>query len=247
MKKTVYFILMIFCLGVLGFSGWKLFTIWSENQTIASESSRLGQFAGGEEDDPNAFHVDFAKLKEQNPDICGWIIVPGTGISSAVVQGVNNDFYLTHTTLKEPNQQGAIFVDSTTPSDLSSDNTLIYGHSVDVGGMFTNLKNFENEQFFNEHPYFWYLTPEKNYKCEIWHFLKTNSWNSAYTFDFGDFRDAILDETEKTAMYTREMKVSEEDKFLTLSTCDLDYGFNSEQRLVLYSVLKPYDGKIYLN
>ena len=238
---------MIICLGVLGFSGWKLFTIWNENQTIVNESSKLNQYAAAEPDEGESIQVDFAELKEQNPDICGWIIVPGTSINTAVVQGVNNDFYLTHTTLKEPNRQGAIFVDVNTPSDLSSDNTLIYGHSVDIGGMFTELKNFEDAQFFEDHPYFWYLTPEGNYKCEIWQFLKTNSSNPAYTYDFGDFRDAILDQVDSTALYSRELNISPEDRFLTLSTCDLDYGFSSEQRLVLYSVLRPYDGKIYLD
>ena len=71
MKKTVYLILMIICLGVLGFSGWKLFTIWNENQTIVNESSKLNQYAAAEPDEGESIQVDFAELKEQNPDICG--------------------------------------------------------------------------------------------------------------------------------------------------------------------------------
>lgn len=244
---------MVVCLAVCAFSGWKLYSIWNENNTVKTETSKLNQYTVNpqkeeeKEAQEQGFSVDFAKLKSENPDICGWIVVPGTDISFAVVQGVNNEFYLNHTTLKEPNRQGAIFVDANTPSDLSSDNTLIYGHSVDIGGMFTNLKYFQDEQFFNDHPYFWYLTPEKNYKCEIWHFLKTDSSNAAYTFDFGDYRDVTLEELNKTSMHTRPMEVSSTDKFITLSTCDLDYGFYSEQRLLLFAVLKPYDGPVTLN
>ena len=38
--------------------------------------------------------VDFQMLKKINPDIVGWIYGEGTGISYPVVQGSNNEFYL---------------------------------------------------------------------------------------------------------------------------------------------------------
>ena len=46
------------------------------------------------EDKEEKYNVDFAKLKETNPDTIAWLKVNGTDIDYPVVKTDNNDYYL---------------------------------------------------------------------------------------------------------------------------------------------------------
>lgn len=259
-KKSgiIFKLLMALCLGVFLFSGYKLFEIWNGNRQIETETDDLRKFlipardksdsSDGKNDDgskePEVFEPDWAGLKAANPDVVAWIIVPGTGISYPVVQGTDNSFFLDHTYTGQYNRMGSIFMDAEVSSDLSADNTLIYGHSVDIGGMFTNLKDFADKSFFSDHPYFWLLTEQQNYKCLILSFYEGNDSGAVYTTSFGDYRDEVLENVKNEAYYYRNLD-TEGHQFVTLSTCNLNYGFNSDQRYVLMAMLEAYNKPIY--
>ena len=54
--------------------------------------------------------IDFAALKEKNPDVYAWISIPGTAIDYPVLQRENdNTYYLDHTIDHEEKTDGAIF------------------------------------------------------------------------------------------------------------------------------------------
>lgn len=251
MKKAIYRILMLICLAVFLFSGWKLYEIWQGGQQIKNETGQLESYlkpsgtgndsAGSQDSAVSSFEPDWAGLKAQNPDIIGWIIIPGTGISYPIVQGSDNSYYLNVTALGEYNRRGAIFLDADSSPDLTDDNSIIYGHSVDVGGMFTNLKDFESREFFDSHPYYWILTPEGNYRVEITGITKGDSTYAVYTTSFGDYRDSVVQTIQDQALYWRDVSNPEGYPFVSLSTCDLDYGFSSEQRLILTGILTPWN------
>lgn len=197
-------------------------------------------------DNNNYFTVDWNKLKEENKDIIAWIYVPGTGISYPVVQGETNDTYLRTTVKGEPNDMGSIFLDSANDPEFLDDNSIIYGHSVsEVGGMFTDLKEFESEQFFNNHPYFYLLTPNQNFRCEIMVFGRVNTSSAFYTLAFNGNEEQEVQEMFSIGEFTRQVDYTDK-PLVTLSTCDLDFGFHSEQRLVLTGALSKYDEKIKL-
>ncbi|WP_317395340.1 class B sortase [Faecalicoccus pleomorphus] len=237
MKKWIYRILMIVCIGVFGFSAYQLWTIYNTQDTVKKETEELEKLVVSS-DDANLLEPDWDQLLAQNPDIVGWIYIPGCEISYPVVQGSDNSFYLDHTISGEYNRMGSIFLDAQTSSDFSQDNSIVYGHSVDIGGMFTNLANFDDQSFFNEHPVFYLLTPTQNYKCSIVYFAKTTDGSVYYTTSFGSYRNERLSEMMASAQYTNEVDTSN-GSFITLSTCDLDYGFDSNQRLVLMGKLEP--------
>lgn len=234
MKKWIYRIALLIALIVFGFSAFQLYKIYNESKAIDQENEQLTEIAneGGNQE----LSIDWSALKASAPNVVGWIYVPGSdGISFPIVQGEDNEFYLNHTTLGESNIRGAIFLDSQASPDFSDENNIVYGHSVEGGGMFSSLDRFEDQSFFDSHPIFYLLTPDHTYRCDILAFAKTIEGSSFYTTyqnnDTAAHQQAMLSE----ALYYRDVDVTNKN-FVTLSTCDLDFGFDSINRLVLVGV-----------
>lgn len=258
-KRIILNVLIVIFAAIFCFSGYKLYEIWKTNDQVKQETSSLQQYLKPslpaqdteESTDPNAgrevFSPDWAGLQAANPNILGWIIVPGTDISYPIVQGGDNSYYLTHTAMGESNYIGAVFMDTYSNRDFSGDNTIIYAHSVDIGGMFTQLDKFKDQQFFDSHPYFWILTPEQNYRCAIMTFTLADSSYAVYTIDYGDYEQEITDEIWDQAYFRRDLGTIVGRRLVSLSTCDLAYGYSSAQRLVLTAILRPYDEPVYMD
>jgi sortase B len=250
MKKGILTILLLICLGIAGFSGYKLFEIYQVKQTVANETKELQNIATSskKEEEESEEHVsssnlNWTALHEENEDIVGWLYMPSLSLSFPVVQGENNDFYLNRTVKGEYNALGSIFLNAYSSRDFSDDNSIIYGHSVEGGGMFTDLKKFENTSFFDENPYYYFLTEEQNYRVEIMAFSQTTEQSAYYYTSFGDEKEEVISEIYKYADNSREVDIDGY-QLLTLSTCNLDYGFHSNQRNVLIGVMVPYNEMI---
>ena len=241
MKKWTYRLLFVVCLTVFGYSSFQLFTIFQQQDQVKTETKTYKKMV--EEDE--GFNPDWQALKAENPQIVGWLYIPNCDVSFPVVQGTDNAYYLTHTTSGAYNPLGAIFVDYNATPGFVDDNTIIYGHSVEGGGMLTDVKKFQDAAFFKENPKFYLLTPEQNYECDILSFVRTPDQSVFYTTDFGDFREETLKEMKELSSdntnnsYYREQNLKESERLVSLSTCNLDYGFTSDQRFVLTGVLRP--------
>ena len=237
MRKFIFTILFLICLGVFGYSAFQLYQIYSIKHAVNNEVQELEKTIKKEDD---IYEVDWDSLKEKNNDIIGWILMPDSEISFPIVQGQDNSYYLNHTYLKEENRMGSIFLNEANQSDFSDVNSIIYGHSVDTGGMFTSLKEFKDETYYQDHSYFYLLTPQQNYKCSIVCFSQVQDGCDYYLTNF--------DITQMMSMYqntaTHYTQLDSVEKVVTLSTCDLDYGGHSSYRFVLVASLEKYDGLI---
>ena len=91
--------------------------------------------------------IDLAALQQQNPDTVGWIELPGTDISYPIMQGASNETYLRHTFNKEYLISGSIFMDFRNNKDYSDFNTIIFGHNMRDGTMFSQLGSYLNDDF----------------------------------------------------------------------------------------------------
>ena len=104
--------------------------------------------------------IDFTSLKQENPDIYAWIHVPGTDVNLPVLQSATNDFlYLDHNKDGDYAIEGAIYTEMANDTDFSDPVTVLYGHNLQNGTMFSTLHYFENEDFFNEHDTLYIYTP----------------------------------------------------------------------------------------
>ena len=108
--------------------------------------------------------VDFAALKQQNPDIVGWIQIPNTPVNYPVCQSYNNETYLEHTFLGQYNLAGTIFMDYRSFSTLTDWNTVIYGHHLQNGEMFAKIATYSNQAEFDTLTNLYYVTQDGEVK-----------------------------------------------------------------------------------
>ena len=63
---------------------------------IDDENKRVAEYAKLTDDGEQPPVVDWAALKEMNPDIVGWLQIPGTIVNYPVFKSSDNDYYLHH-------------------------------------------------------------------------------------------------------------------------------------------------------
>ena len=188
------------------------------------------------------FDMDCAALKAKNPDFVGWIYYDPLNISYPVVVDKGNDYYENHSFEGEYNPAGAIFMDYLCKTDLTSFNTIIYGHNMRNDTLFGALNELiDHPDIIEEHPYFYIFNENEALMYEIvaaYYTQKTSQTydlNLDYTLD--DMKDYV-NYIDGVALYKNEdffnSEVTEDTKFCTMSTC---HGFHSTSRTVIHGAL----------
>lgn len=251
MKKSticILLILMFAALGIFGYSLGKLYYFYWEYQKGENTYEELLEYV--EEPGKNDFQeeeskeneyifikVDFPGLKEVNPDVIAWIHIPALEISYPVVQGTDNSYYLYHMFDGKKNSSGSIFVDCNNANDFSDTNTIVYGHNMKNGTMFGELDRYQNEELFQEYPYFYIYVPDGIlvYQIVSCYIGKINS--SAYTYSFNTENDIneFFDVICQNSLYDINMQLNSNDKIVTLSTC---VNSNKNNRFLIHGKLE---------
>jgi len=141
-------------------AGVTFFQNQEEYQAGVDEYHQLAQANVTEDTVTGRPVVDFDALKQQNPEIVGWIQIPGTPINYPVCQTYNNDHYLVHTFLDQYNLAGTIFMDYRSFSTLSDWNTAVYGHHLQNGEMFARIADYSNQAEFDTITNVYYITQD---------------------------------------------------------------------------------------
>lgn len=179
--------------------------------------------------------VDFDILHQMNADIVGWLYCEDTPINLPVVRGEDNDFYLDHLFDRTGNASGTLFADYRSSPDFSDVNTVIYGHNLKNGSMFRCLTYYKEQEYYDEHPTMWLLTPEGDYRVDVLAGLVTGSKGLIYTPQPGSQEmQGILESCLAASTFVSNVTAQETDRFLTLSTCTYDFD---EARYVLIGYL----------
>lgn len=141
------------------------------------------------------------ELKEQYPDVVGYIDIKDTNISYPILQKLDdyeNDYYL-HRDIDGTYKKGGagcIYLDSLGNIDGPGLN-LIYGHHMRNGSMFHDIAKYSDKEFMDSHQDIVITT----YKAE--HHLKPVYYYSGAAN--GEYRTYIGDDIEKMQKYLKEL------------------------------------------
>lgn len=159
--------------------------------------------------------IDWEHLKSINPDIIGWIEIKDTTINYPILQDNNNLFYLKHSYDKRYNSNGSIFTTNTNP--FIDEETILYGHNMKNGTMFSILGKYLDADFLNSHLNFKIYTPTINYDCNIF-----AAYSIGIEKDNNNIKQLNFDERieyyKNTSKYTLNT-IDNPTKIVKLSTC----------------------------
>jgi sortase B len=246
MYYATVIILIIFSVTFI-YSAYKLFSIQQEYKDGLEEYDDLHSYTkeitpGDDQaiDNELKIDIDFEGLKAINSDIVGWIYFENVNINYPIVKGMDNSYYLKHTFKKEQNSAGSIFMDYRNNSEFKDLNTVIYGHNMRNGSMFGNLRQLSNEEIYKENSYFWILTQEGKYKCEIFSLYIDESTSESYStkFETGEDYSKYLNMITEKSIYNIGIKTTEDDSVVTLSTCASAEG---SSRFIVHGKIKGFE------
>ncbi len=181
-------------------------------------------------------HRQLRDLQEVNTHVVGWIRVNGTEVDYPVVQGRDNEFYLHHNVRGNYNAGGAIYMDFRNDPRNFDLNTVIYGHQMRDGSMFTSINQFQNESFFHDEGIIFYFSEKGITVWEVYSVYVTDA-NSYYImpdFPTAEEQTAFIEYTMESSEFSKDWVLQPEDRIITLSTCN--YAFD-DARLAVHGKL----------
>ena len=169
----------------------------------------------------------FAQLTAVNPEAIAYVYAPGTQLDEPVVQTGDNATYLDKT-FEGGNQplMGTVFMDTDNKKDFSDRLTWLFGHArgsqVEDHRMFNDVNFYDNQEYFNQHPYVVIETPERKYYYEAMGLVIVPETTAFYRTSFTDdedFTTQLKNIYEAARTKNPNIKINASDKYLVLSTC----------------------------
>lgn len=187
-----------------------------------TRSARPERFAQYRPEADNS--AGYEELRAENPDVIGWITIHGTNIDYPLVQGEDNETYMTKAADGAYSLAGSIFLDTRNKADLSDFNNLIYGHSMAGNAMFGDISDFTDSAFFSEHRTGDIFINGERRALQVLAIVQTDVYKSGlYRVPVvGDYETEVyLSEIRRQAMHAAEEleEVSGDDRLAVLSTC----------------------------
>ncbi|MBQ4512053.1 MAG: class B sortase [Anaerolineaceae bacterium] len=216
----------------------------SKNSDITEIAVTEGVIDCTQTPEPAASAIDFDALQEISPDVKGWIRLEGTKVDYPVVQSRDNDFYLNRAVTGEWNKVGTPFIDFRNSGDFSDPVTVIYGHYMGDGSMFTAFHDYKSQKFFEEHPFIDLYTPAGDYRLlpVAGVFQNVEYWD--FTFDYESDAAFLyqIDTWKALSTFKSYTEYTAEDRFVVLTLCTYDV---ENSRFLLVGKLKEKDEFVY--
>ncbi|HEM4050441.1 TPA: class B sortase [Streptococcus suis] len=197
----------------------------SSTQELASSSEKVYQLS---DEEKQGLKDQFDSLKAINPDTIGYIYAPGTKLDEPVVQTTDNATYLykLFDGSGEDPYMGTVFMDMDNKSDFSDQLTWLFGHArgslVPDNRMFNDVNFYDDQQYFDQHPFVVVRTPEKIHYYQAAFMIIVPETTSFYRTSFDSsqqFVEQLTAVREGAVTKDDSIVISEKDRYLVLSTC----------------------------
>lgn len=242
--RVVFWIALIVLVASLAILGALLFSYWQGQNAydkIADQAFEAPQDVEGAalED----LQVDWDALRAVNPDVVGWIYIPGTIVNYPIVHTDNDERYLTYDFNGEQGWGatfGTIFLQAANAGDFSDANNIVYGHHLNNGSMFACLADMQDDAGFNAHRTVYLLTPQGNYKLRTFSMVHCAADDPLAQASFADGAEQtayVQDKIDRSvAKPDGELPAADEmDHTFAFVTCD---NLPSDGRYVLLSYVE---------
>lgn len=274
MKKSVFIVIVLILVAIIGFSAYKIISGLNVYRGIdeyydtvddqyvmetvqeapevsqapeGSAVSEPAQLEEGVSPDPAIeevieaevmetapIQVDFDALLADAPDTVGWLYTMDGEVNLPIVQGEDNQYYLRRLPNGEYSFGGSLFLDYLATPDFSDTISFIYGHNMRNGSMLQPITAYQKQAYYDAYPVMYLLTPNQNYKLEVFSGYVTDVESEAYTFNFAsdEEKEGYIQMLQNMSDFVSEVEVTVEDEILCLSTCTYEY---EDARYVVFS------------
>ena len=213
----------VFYLGMIPILCVGLYALWDAFAVSQSANIDEGLIELANRDDDELFK----KTDTDSKYIIAWLSIKGTNINYPVVQGEDNAYFLNRNYKGEYATAGSLFLDYRNSKDFSDVFSIIYGHRMGNGEMFSDIHRFKDGDFLAAHKTGQLKLRGSDYDFEILSYaeVKSDNWgiyNVEKSRNNSDVIRAIVGENDNYNLGIG--------RYILLSTCD---GVKKKLRNVL--------------
>lgn len=176
--------------------------------------------------------IDWDALHSENEDIYAWITVTGTNVDYPILQHPTDpNYYLDHNIDGSRGYPGCIYTENYNSKEFDDPNTVVYGHNMADGSMFSSLHRFKKPEMWEEEQFIYVYTEDYIYVYRIFgayefssiHLLLGYDLSNEYVFEqyLKDISE-VSTENSRVAFFVDGYELSKDDRLITLSTCTPD-------------------------
>ena len=179
---------------------------------------------------------NMASLIQENADSAAWVQIRGTSINYPVMHTPTEpQKYLRRDFYGDYSAGGTPFLDD--GETLDCDNLIVYGHHMQTGELFSDLLNYEEQDYWKEHPLVEFETAEGWAQYRIFAAAPVQEEDDWYSFHWATdpetFSQSVA-ELLDAALYDTGIRPEYGQQLLTLSTCY--HYWTSDQRFIIVAV-----------
>lgn len=208
----------------------------NENQYVEAWQEVFAQYP--DVNFPEGIDLKYSYLYAINQDLAGWLKIGNTSLDVQVVQSNDNEYYLNRDFYKNKSRYGCPYLDYKNDIKDLDDNTIVYGHHMQDGLMFSNLDRYKTIDGYKKAPIIEFSTLYETYVFKVFAaFITTSSpaTDEGFNFMITDFAsDAkftdFINEVRLRSVINTDVSVQTDDKIITLVTCSHDFD---DARLVV--------------
>jgi len=269
LARSLYIAAIVLLLAVLLFSAWKLIDYYKKSHESQQTYEQLQALRGdytrpapglptvpGDEGStaptsnlvtvtdpktgqPVQLLPEMAELYVRNPDLVGWLTIPGTNVDYPVVQRPEEtDYYLYRDFYGKSDAHGCLYAREECDVAAPSDNVTIYGHRMNDLTMFAHVGYYEKRSFWEEHQYLYFDTLTEHHTYQVFCvFVTSATYGKGFQYhlfqdaaDQAEF-DSFVASCNTLRLYDTGLSAQYGDKLLTLSTCE--YGQENGRLVVV--------------
>lgn len=113
--------------------------------------------------------------------------------------------------------------------------TVLYGHHIRGGRMFSSLEEYRSQEYYEEHPILYLYTPEDLYVIRLFAAVVTDGARESFVLDMDEReREKWLEDLKKRSDFRGDWNPDADGRFIALCTCTYVYD---DARYVVYGEL----------